>query len=452
MDRSLALVISCLAACSFTPGKIGDPKVIDAAMIDMMPDASTCLAKSDECIADTLRQCSAAGATATDTVCGWGCDETGDGRCRTLTPAADGAMTADTLPMTGLADVMLVGGMTIDTAFGKIGSTPAAAESVRHLGMGLVDGITFEQRGNTAVFVMKSLHFVQGIGTPLNFVGTDAPILIADGEIVIDGIVDLHGGTCTSTIAGPGGFDGGLKNQPAQDFPNHGAGDAIVDNKLGGGGGGYGSVGGNGGNGVAPSTPTPAGGAVFGTPEIASLDGGGGGGGGGGNGGPGGGGGGAIQLISNTRIRILTGGINAGGCGGRSGNAGNDAGGGGGAGGAILLEAPIIEIDGALAVNGGGGGAGASSGTVYAEAGRLDRSPAIGVAAGASGGNGAAGPAGATNGATTGGKGGGGGGGFGRIRINTRTDTGLTLSNNAVLSPNFTDTATTCTRSGAVVQ
>ena len=122
-------------------------------------------------------------------------------------------------------------------------------------------------------------------------------------------------------------------------------------------------------------------------------------------------------------------------------------------GGAIFLEAPIIEIDGALAVNGGGGGGGSTSVATYAEAGRLDGIPALGVSgAGAAGGNGAAGATAATVGGTMGGKGGGGGGGLGRIRIHTRGDTGLTLGSSAVLSPSFTDPSTTCTRAAAALQ
>jgi hypothetical protein len=150
---------------------------------------------------------------------------------------------------------------------------------------------------------------------------------------------------------------------------------------------------------------------------------------------------------------MVSGGNKAGGCGGRSGCGANVGGGGGGAGGAILLEAPIIEIDGALAVNGGGGGGGAAGNILFAEAGRLDRTPAAGIAAnGAAGGNGAAGAINATNGGTMGGKGAGGGGGFGRIRVHTRADTGLTVGNTAVMSPNFTDSSTTCTRGPATVK
>ena len=70
----------------------------------------------------------------------------------------------------------------------------------------------------------------------------------------------------------------------------------------------------------------------------------------------GGRGGGTLHIISNLEIRVghgSAGSIRAGGAGGRVG-----AGTGGGSGGAILLEAPVVDLaaTGGLSANGGGGG------------------------------------------------------------------------------------------------
>ena len=45
----------------------------------------------------------------------------------------------------------------------------------------------------------------------------------------------------------------------------------------------------------------------------------------------------------------------------------------------------------------------------------------------------------------------GGGGAIGRIRITTRGDLGLVLNATALLSPNFEDPGTTCTRGAAAL-
>lgn len=141
---------------------------------------------------------------------------------------------------------------------------------------------------------------------------------------------------------------------------------------------------------------------------------------------------------------ILAGGvIDAGGGGGGSISTGEKTGGGGGSGGAILLEAPVVSIDGTIAANGGGG----SCFNTEGENGRIDGAVALGGncdEAGyiGDGGNGATAWMPATNGGsitTTAGTGftvigGGGAGGVGRIRINTRSGD-ITLGGSALLTP-----------------
>jgi hypothetical protein len=76
----------------------------------------------------------------------------------------------------------------------------------------------------------------------------------------------------------------------------------------------------------------------------------------------GGGGGGSIQLSAGELV-LVTGEINAGGGGGTGGGVGDSCNGGrgGGSGGAILIEAPRVEMRGALAANGGAGGSGGAT-------------------------------------------------------------------------------------------
>lgn len=374
-----------------------------------LPDASLCVAASAECAtASTLRSCSGPGAMALDTACVWGCVASGVAHCGSLVPSG-GAVTPADLDATGLADITLAS-TTIDSTSGVING---------------VTGFVFQVQNNVGIFRFKSLTITQGI----TIVGTRAVALVADGPIVISGVVDARG-SCVGRSAGPGGGVGapGSANAGA---PGGGTGGGANDD--GGGGGGFGAVGGTG-RGGQP------GGNSFGDPEITILRGGGGG--GGGRNGEGGGGGGGLQFVSNGQIVITAvGGVNAGGCGAPDGGGGAlDGGGGGGAGGTILLEAPEVVIDGVLAVN---GGAGADNNNVGG-AGRLDRTPAIGGGA-----DGSAGPIiTGRNGVNSGD---GGGGAAGRIRVNTRTGT-ATLGATSVLSPSFVDTPTTATQGIANVQ
>ena len=193
--------------------------------------------------------------------------------------------------------------------------------------------------------------------------------ILASGDVVIAGTINLDGKTGSTNgnggQGGPGGFNGGAGGYGFdQSFSG------VSGEGPGGGGGGFGSTtttqpgtGAGGGYGVAGSTgggtsPGPAG-PKYGAVTILPLVGGSGGGGGGttnnNRGGGGGGGGGAILIASSSSINI-NGSILARGGDGRSAGAS----GGGGAGGAIRLIANAVIGTGSLNVTGGGAGCGST--------------------------------------------------------------------------------------------
>ncbi|HEX5059525.1 MAG TPA: hypothetical protein VFV99_09205, partial [Kofleriaceae bacterium] len=424
---------SVAAACSFSHGVLPD----DGGVVDMpLPDAAKCLGSSTECLGDVLRTCPGAGSDAFDTPCGWGCMPGSAARCLQIVPsgsggtATNGVLVTDVAADAALSDITIPGGVTFDSDLGNIG-TNVMPTMFHSAATGVDKGIDFQYRGPISVWRFKSLT----ISGNVTLVGKRPIALVADGPITINGVIDARGG-CLAFNAGPGGFGGG-SNQSEPGLPTVGGGSGSPDNTSGGGGGGHGGSGATG-NGVA-------GGSAFGDDLISTLVGGGGGGAGkcGNNNCDGGGGGGALQIVSNTRIVVQTGGVNAGGCGGKQGTGNGDTGGGGGAGGAILFEAPTVTIAAALAANGGGGGGGGGNGSTTAGGnGSLDRTPAAagtGNSNGEGGGSGAAaniapGPGGNT------GNPGGGGGGIGRIRINTKDNAGATLTG-ATLSPGMSEPA-----------
>lgn len=286
--------------------------------------------------------------------------------------------------------------------------------------------------------------------------GTSAIALLATGEIVVDGVIDVGARADQNSVAGPGGYGGGDSGTTT----NTGSGTAgkytalgdIYALRGGGGGGGNGDAGGDGAAHIFDVAEAEGGVGGAALPLGDSLIGGGGGGAGRFNTAPngsyvsGGGGGGAILLVSRTSITV-TGTIRAPGHGGSSSNStgpGNPvgSGGGGGAGGTIIFEAPTVTVNGVLAANGGGGGSsndmGASNGGIGSR-GRDDTTPAAGgtgagaCVAGGSGGalaplNGEVGVAGAT----TSGGGGGGGGAAGRIVVRSEI---FEAGEGAVISP-----------------
>jgi hypothetical protein len=402
----------------------------------VIPDAAVCTELSTTCVEGVvLRQCTSIGELPVDTTCSWGCLDDSEGpRCGLILPAANVLSLADLNDSPGLLDVTINANTTINTDTGEIAG-------VRAPGAGVVSGIEYKQLNNTGVFRMRSLT----INATLDAKGQRGLAIAALGDVLIANLIDLRD-DCAGNNGGPGAGDGGSSGNNGQGPGGGERGEGAGPEETGGGGGGgNGEVGAKGGDGQSGATGG-VGGSATGSPVIAILIGGSGGGGGArsGDGGPGGGGGGALHLVSNTRIEITSGGINAGGCGGKRGTVLRGAGGGGGAGGTLLLEAPTISItNAALAVNGGGGGAGgvSSDGTP----GLLQQQAAAGgTAAGALDGDGGGGGATATP-ASPGGSAshsGGGGGGVGRIRLHTRSGT-ATVGVSGFTSPALGEPAAT---------
>ncbi len=256
---------------------------------------------------------------------------------------------------------------------------------------------------------------------------SDPVALLVDGEVTVDGRIALVGADAINTTAGAAGLGGGaggpLSNGNGMNGrgPCPGSGGSRAGNPQGygaggGAGGGFGGGGGAGGDGRSGNnfvTGQGGEGSDACAPEALSplVGGSGGGAGADGNcigscGWPGGGGGGAIQISSRSSIRIVgvidvSGGD---GYGVQNGGGASGGGGGGGSGGAILLEAPVLGIAGALIVDGGNGGSsGAGAGGSGAAGGAID---------GTNGGD--------FQGPGQGGRGG--GGGAGRVRLNHSND------------------------------
>ena len=440
--RFLGSLAILAAGCKYSPGADSADASGDGPPGDgTLPDSGPCqVADEKTCVGNELRTCTTIGETPTPTTCGWGCSEQGGAHCLEITPTGGAAQTTDLTPATLVAlDAVEIPADTIMNSDADSIDPPLAM------------GYAFSE---TTTGVLAGIYHFEAltIKGPLKIEGTQSIILVANGPIVIEGVIDTQscnvGGTGVQT-QGPGGFRGGNRDQAAA---GSGAGGRAGGNNGGGGGGGHGAMGGPGGD------PAGTGGPAFGDEAVMMLIGGGGGGGArGAGGGAGGGGGAAVQLISNTSITIAaSGGINAGGCGGGpGGQGGNDGGAGGGAGGVIVLEAPTITINGSLAVNGGGGG-GSNIGGIGGN-GRLDRDQAMGGTQGNGTSTGAAGGLGAAGSVLTGGTGAtatlssGGGGAIGRMRFNVRTPADLTIADPQKLSPNLEDVDTTTTVGTATV-
>lgn len=273
------------------------------------------------------------------------------------------------------------------------------------------------------IFIVHSLK-----AADVKVTGSNAVAIVSHGDLKIDGVfaASASGGT-----PGAGGYDdGGCTGVTGVNKSS----DMLFS---GGGGGGFAFPGGRGGSATNSngSAAGSSGGVATGNVTLVPLR-------GGCRSGsiPGGsfgaGGGGAIQLVSRTKIAV--GGVIA---------ANGASLGGGGSGGGILLEAPAIEMSGAVVANGGGGTSGCFfSSQGVGEDGRLDATPASGgascnVSSGA-GGNGGARSSGARNGADVDqsgtaslAAGGSGGGSVGRIRVNTVSGG---LPSTGVFSPNPT--------------
>lgn len=359
--------------------------------------------------------------------CGLGCNAGADA-CGRLTPSNIGAVTSS-MP---LSDVVL----STDTLF----RTNAGVAVTDDLAGDEIEGVHFEESTvpaatcfggdpfeNYGVFFVKSLHIEAGV--QVRATGTRPLIIVADGDVIIDGELQLS--SAASLGSGAASCRGGILPPSAADRAGIGIGGgqgaiSAGDSWSGAGGGSFGGLGGSGGDGTEGNDGAAAGlvhgdGGGEDEADLVPLFGGSGGGAGGG--GAGGAGGGAIQITTTGRIVIgTTGRVWAGGSGGGA-APDNTSGGAGGSGGAILLEAkelvcPVDSPDYAIGAPGGGGASffnGASARTTDIPAPGAPGVPGEGIPPGGNGsdvlGDAAPGGPGQFAGA--------GGGGAGRIRINT---------------------------------
>jgi hypothetical protein len=299
----------------------------------------------------------------------------------------------------GLGDVVITKDCEIDTDEGTICRSKAQNFAFTKVDQG-------QGAGLVGVFTMHALRIEPS--AILRVVGSVPLIVFAGTSIDVLGGFDAssnyegHAGGFLSSHSGTGGGPGG--------------GPGATRDYNGAAGGTFCGVGGSGGVNIAPGA-IPA--TAYGTPDLIPLFGGSAGGAGfGGLGGLGGAGGGAVQLVAGSTITVGLGGfVNVGGGGGVQ------NGGAGGSGGALLIEAPTVNVLGKLAANGGGG-------TIYnggasGQSGLASSAPALGCAPTAGAGS-AASSLNGTDGTMTPGdsnSSGGAGGGAGRIRLNTATGT-----------------------------
>jgi len=241
----------------------------------------------------------------------------------------------------------------------------------------------------SGVFNFTTVTIPEGVTVTFPKTTKNLPVIIlATGDVTINGTISVNGGDAATSLigaGGSGGFDGGRGGLVNQNGKAGGG--------PGGGGGGYATTtsylcGGNAGGAgytmpgvkgaLVTGCPSPgAGGSVYGNEGIFPSIGGSGGGGGGGTtgsaGGDGGGGSGSITIASSGAIAI-NGGITANGGNGAHGEIYSPyyagGGGGGGSGGSVRLLANILSGNGALSAIGGTGGRGYSG---YGGAGAIGR-------------------------------------------------------------------------------
>ena len=427
---------------------LADLSGADLSTPDDLPALCSNSGPTSACSADGTMLLSCQGNVPVPAACEDGCSATPTPHCKHLEPS--GAADPGDYTLAGLLAVSISGTGTINSETGEINAPPI----VRGAGMGVDQGIGFrlaaQADGSTiGVFSFGTLTIVDN--ALLNVVGHRPIALVANGDIIVSGAIDVQGTCMPGTTVAGGGAGGAPKLGTGNSGGGMGAGQGGTNATGGGGGGGGGGHGDVGGKGATTSVTANAGGAggvVFGdlTMDDPAISGGGGGAAGGGalataTGGQGGSGGGALQLVSNHQLTLASTAIlQAGGCHGEPSLTSTGGGGGGGAGGAILLEARTIVVNNTAAIvaNGGagaGGGPGAAGGD-----GDQDASRAKGGLGGTKGTDGGDGghttslfgqPGSAPNGSTL--FGGGGGGSVGRIALKSKTGTVSTAG--AVLSP-----------------
>lgn len=451
----LAAVLGVGAGCSLSSGGTANG-ARDGADDGSETDGGPCdTPEAARCAGSVLQRCTD-GAWTDDQQCAEGCG--GDpAHCLGFAPSfvenpeeafiGTGTIALQS-PATGTVHY------TIDTDSGKVTNEDGAiihtgADGIEN-GVGVVRQDQAEGAPGLLILSLHSLTVPDGVA--LRVVGERAIVLLATGDVTIDGEVDV---SADQSKGGPGGrtaHDTNLEASPlcgaAGEFTAYDEQNGLY---LRGGGGGGGNLAGGGVGGayvLDENNPTgsKANGGAAGTAASSAptaLVGGGCGGAGRFSSPPmqsyvkGGGGGGAMLIASQSKISI-GGRIRAAGAGGRSSNftPANarpfGSGGGGGAGGTILLEAPAIEVTGQLYANGGGGGSSNGWDTADGNAGEPGQDGAQAAKGGAgrsgngedgsvAGGNGGAlaNPAGSPGklGYALAGGGSGGGGGAGRIEL-----------------------------------
>ncbi|MCC6997249.1 MAG: hypothetical protein IT370_21725 [Deltaproteobacteria bacterium] len=292
-----------------------------------------------------------------------------DGGPRDGSPGPDAACEGDRYPWLsnlGRCDVPeagprldLAGGTwRIDTATGMLRNPGGQLSALP--GTALVT-----QLGGGMVRVTSTIGVNIAAGTRVDVVGAYPLIIVARGDIAVDGQLDAGAVGAQAGAGGRSAVDcatqAGRDGEDSVATASGGAGGGGASFQGQGGNGGAGQAAGGGARGVRPAsfTPVPLRGGCPGgvggaydqaAPDAAAV------------GGAGGGGGGALQLSSGGSIVTAGGGwITVSGGGGRNGGVHN-GGGGGGSGGSLLLEAATaIRTSGTLTANGGGGASGGGS-------------------------------------------------------------------------------------------
>lgn len=397
-----------LEDAAYTDASSIDAEAVDAEAVDAMTDPPPpCSASTIECndATNVYTECSAEGVVTRQFNCPLGCAP--DEKCFEVAPRNGLASYVDMVrERNDLPTVTFTGMSRVQTDDGVVfnGPNTIVVPSVPLAGVGRV--FLFEQ------------VTISGI---MDVDGASAMVIVADGDVIIDGTLDI---SAEGASSGPGArFSGPCAGGAAVGtLPTPGGGGGGRHMRGGDGGrDGGGELGGGGGPQVVDESLEPLeGGCVGGasadlTQHVSS----------------GGGGGGAVHIVSRSRIVIMgQGKLDASGGGGGLGvDTDNLAGGGGGgSGGGIFLEAPEVILDGSGVVLSTKGGSGAAPGDAPTAPGQ-DGGTSVGAAPG---GTAAGQPSGGSGGiintpptpggnGTGSGSGAGGGGASGVTQIRTRT-------------------------------
>lgn len=351
-----------------------------------------CNPNETACTNGKVATCDATGTVTFSTECALGCFES-EPRCRDIVPSNSLATYAD---MVASPPDLIVEDAEFNSETGKLIPTVGPESSPPSF------MVPAPPNGLPIRVVVVDEVKVQR----LTLRGEPAVAIVARGDVLIEGSIEVNAGYGTEQV----GCDGG--------YGTYSYTGSCQNSASGGGGGANATNGARGGDVPSLGLVGGAGGITSGSPSLVPLR-------GGCSGGsvegpyyPGGGGG-ALQLTSSTRITVA-GTIIA-----RGGNGSNfDVGdsqqpdphqgaSGGGAGGAILLEAPDVALGPNAQLLAFGGDGGALCTTTSDVCGAPGRGAHNGIAATAGGSTGSSCP---TSNRTAGG----GGGGLGRVRINTR--------------------------------